>query len=256
MRAIAVILGLLLLAACPDVHAQGFDWQASPRWPHTIPTRYVGLEVGSGYTLHSGSLQYIEEDLGLTCCDYSSGTGLPLSISLVGEQWVSPTMSVHASIGYQRYGVSYVTPSQPVPLPNGSMLQTEYVLDGAISYVTLGGGVSTRLFARHLTIGGGLRVMFYAGGSLDQSERVVAPDDYQFTGNPRSRERSLGNTFLSSASGVQVEPYLQAGYNIPLSYGFYLTPLVSLGIPLLNVTADDSWRMLDLGVRLRLMRGL
>jgi hypothetical protein len=256
MMRFLTILVLVTLTTGSSAIAQGFDWQTSPRMPMTIPKRYVGLEIGSGYTFHGGSLEYIEEDLGLTCCDYTTGSGLPLTIAVMGEQWISAFTAVHVSLGFQQFRASFTTPSEPVPLRDGSILRTEYLLEGAISYVTLDGGIATRVLGSQLTVGGGLRVLLYAGGSLDQTERVVSPDDYQFTGNPRSRERSLGNTFLESATAVQLEPYVQLGYNIPLTYGFYLTPSVLVGLPLLNVTGRDEWRMVDLGVRLRLMRGL
>jgi hypothetical protein len=206
--------------------------------------------------MHSGSLEYIEQEVGITCCDYESGSGLPLSVSIVGEQWLSPSVSVQAGLGFTLVNASFVTPSAPVPLSNGDLLQTEYVLEGAMTYVTIHGGIGTRLFGTHLTAGGGVRMHIYAGGSLTQTERVVAPDYYLFTQNPRSKEQELGNTFLDNANRFQIEPYAQIAYDISITNGFYLSPSVSIGIPLISVTSQDDWRMLNFGARIRLMKGL
>lgn len=254
MRSVATILALCTMAI--SVAGQGFDWQTSPRVPYSIPTRYVGLEVGSGYTMHRGSLEYIEQEVGIMCCDYTSGSGLPLTVSIVGEQWLSASVSAQAGVGFTLVNASFVTPSVPVPLSNGDLLQTEYVLEGAMTYVTIHGGIGTRLFGTHLTAGGGVRLHIYAGGSLTQMERVVAPDYYLFTQNPRSKEQALGNTFLDNANRFQIEPYAQFAYDISITKGFYLSPSVSIGMPLFSVTSQDDWRMLNFGARIRLMKGL
>ncbi|MBC8124784.1 MAG: hypothetical protein H7X70_03540 [Candidatus Kapabacteria bacterium] len=237
-------------------YTQGFDWQTSPRAPYQIPKRYIGLEVGSGYTQHYGSLEYIEQEVGIVCCDYESGNGLPLSISVTGEQWITPTTSVVVGLGVTRFNALFKAPSTPVVLPNGDLLQTEYVLEGALTYITVSGGAQTRLFGTHLTVGGGLRVLLYAGGNLHQEERVITPEDFLFTENPRSRVKVLGNSFLDDATGLQIEPYVQVGYNLSIANGFYLSPSISIGIPLFTATGGDSWRMIDFGARIRLMKGL
>ncbi|MBK6760236.1 MAG: hypothetical protein IPH85_05120 [Ignavibacteria bacterium] len=254
MRSIAIFLMLCLMSLSSA--AQGFDWQTSPRVPYHIPKQYVGLEVGSGYTMHRGSLEYIEQEVGITCCDYEAGRGLPLTVSVVGEQWLSASVSAQAGIGFTLVNASFVTPSIPVPLSNGDLLQTEYILEGAMTYVTIHGGIGTRLFGTHLTAGGGVRLHVYAGGSLTQKERVVAPDYYLFTQNPRSKEQELGNTFLDFVNRFQIEPYAQIAYDISITKGFYLSPSVSIGMPLFSVTSQDDWRMLNFGARIRLMKGL
>ncbi|MCX6139293.1 MAG: hypothetical protein NTX15_00410 [Candidatus Kapabacteria bacterium] len=251
------LLFFFVMGVCTTVAAaQGFDWQTSPRKPYHIPKRYIGLEVGSGYTWHVGSLEYIEQEVGITCCDYQSGHGVPLSINVVGEQWIEPSVSIVVGLGISLYNASFTTPSQSVPLSTGKLLQTEYALRGSVTYVALSGGVNTRLLGTHFTVGAGLRMQLYAGGTLSQVERVLAPSDFTFTENPRSREKALGNSFLDNANRFQVEPYVQIGYDISVSNGFYLSPSVSLGVPLLSVTSSDQWRMLDLGARIRLMKGL
>ena len=237
-------------------YAQGFDWQTSPRAPYQIPKRYIGLEIGSGYTHHYGSLEYIEQEVGIVCCDYGSGSGFPLSIGVTGEQWITPTTSVVVGLGITRFYAMFNTLSAPVVLSNGKLLQTEYVLEGALTYIALTGGVQTRLFGTHLTVGGGLRLLLNAGGSLNQEERVLTPADFLFTENPRSRVKVLGNTFLDDATRLQIEPYVQIGYNLSVASGFYLSPSISIGIPLLTATGSGSWRMIDFGARIRLMKGL
>ena len=251
-----VAIAFMMCSVVLGAGAQGFDWQTSPRVPYQIPKRYVGIEIGSGYTQHRGSLEYIEQEVGIVCCDYESGSGLPLSINIAGEQWLTPSVSVQAGLGFTLINASFVTPSVPVPLSSGELLRTEYVLEGAMTYISLHGGIGTRLFGTHLTAGGGVRLHIYAGGSLSQLERVISPDYYLFTQNPRSKEQELGNTFLDHANRIQIEPYAQVGYNISVANGFYLSPSVSIGIPLLSVTTQDTWRMLNFGARIRLMKGL
>ncbi len=254
MRVLCVVAVLLVGSNCAI--AQGFGWQPSPRDPFTIPKRYMGVEVGSGYTIHGGSLDYIEAGLGITCCSHSAGSGIPWRIGVTADEWISPTIAVSLSAGVSMFGVAFVTPTTPVPLSDGVLLRTEYVLEGNLTYATFAGAVSTRLFESGLYAGGGLRLHVFLGGSLRQTERVVSPDSYYFTTNPRSKEVEVGTTFLDNATPVQVEPYITVGYNVPLAPGYYLSPAISAGIGLLSVTTTDPWRMIDLGVHLRFMKGL
>jgi len=254
MRIIALIASLFV--SISTLFCQGFDWQTSPRYPYEIPKRYVGVEVGTGYTFQYGSLEYLEKDIGITCCTYESGTGIPIRFLVTGEEWIMPSTSVNIGVGITRFGTSFAAASSPVPLPNGELLRTEYQLTGSLTYATVSGGVNTRLFGSNLTVGGGLRLHLYLGGSLQQQEVVLAPSSYQFTGNPRSQVRELGNSFLDQPTPLQVAPYVQVGFNIPLSPGFYLSPSISLGLPLLSVSSADTWRMVDFGAHVKLMKGL
>lgn len=247
---------MALVGSFTTMLCQGFDWQTSPRYPYEIPKRYVGVEVGTGYTFHYGSLDYLEKDLGITCCSYESGSGIPLRFSIALEEWLAPSFSVNVGLGITRYGTSFATASQSVPLSSGELLQTQYQLTGSITYATISGGASLRLMGTHLTVGGGLRLHAYLGGSLRQKEVVLAPATYQFTGNPRSRERELGNSFLDSPTPIQIEPYIQIGYNLAIANGFYLSPSISVGLPLLSITTADDWRLVDIGAHVRLMKGL
>lgn len=236
--------------------AQGFDWQTTPRQPFFIPTRYAGIEVSSGYTLHSGKLNYLETATGINCCSYSNGTGIPFRVSILVEEWISASTSAQLGLGISRIGAEFISPSTPFPRENGDLVRTEYVFDASLTYLTLNAGASYRLLGSQLTIGGGLRLHFLLGTSQTQLERVVSPDDYTFTTNPRSRTHELESPFLEDIRGLQIEPFIQVGYNLAISHGLYLSPGLTFGFPVLSASLDQKWGMVDVGVRLRLMKGL
>lgn len=251
-----LLIVAVVLAIVSDAGAQGYAWEASPRQPHQIPRTYLGLEAGLSYAVYPARLDYIEESIGITCCTFENGSGLPMSLSLVGAQWVSSTINVSAGLGVSVFHASFVAPTQPVPLSNGQLLETEYVLDGSLTYATGFGSVSMRLGSTNLLATVGARIHASIGGALTQRERIVAPSGVEFNGQMPGREVVIAQTFLDHATPVVVEPFVQAGYDISLAYGMVIQPSISLGMPLGSLLTNDDWFMRSIGLRLRLLKGL
>jgi hypothetical protein len=255
MRACFTIALLFTIGALHS-SGQGYEWEGSPREPLTIPRTYIGLEARASFATHTASLRYIEQELGITCCTYDNGAGFPLALSVVGERWVSSHMKISAGAGVSVVGATFVAPTQPVPLSNGQMLRTEYVLDGSLTYASAFGSISMRLGSSHVLASVGARLHGYLSGSMTQRERIVAPDNVMFTGQEPGSEVVIAQTFLDAATPLIVEPFIQLSYDVPLSMGLVLQPSLHVGLPLMSLSTADDWRMMGYGVGLRLVKGL
>jgi hypothetical protein len=190
------------------------------------------------------------------CKNEYNGAGFPLALSVVGERWVSSHMKISAGAGVSVVGATFVAPTQPVPLSNGQMLRTEYVLDGALTYASAFGSISMRLGTSHVLASVGARLHGYLSGSMTQRERIVAPDNVMFTGQEPGSEVVVAQTVLNAATPLIVEPFIQLSYDMPLSLGLVLQPSLHVGLPLMSLSTADDWRMLGYGVGLRLVKGL
>ncbi len=236
--------------------AQGYPWEGSLREPMTIPRTYIGLEASASYAMYQANLSYIETSLGITCCTYDGGSGIPFAVSLVGERWATSHVKLSAGAGVSVVGASFTAPTEPVPLSNGQILRTEYVLNGSLTYATAFGAVSIRLGSTYVLATAGMRLHGYMRGALTQRERIVAPEGAMFNGQQPSTEVIISQSFLDNAAPLVVEPFLQLGYDLPIAYGIVLQPMVTFGLPLTSLTTVDDWRMRSLGLGLRLVKGL
>jgi len=258
VKSVIGLLSVLCLLACASVtnlHAQGFDWQYNARFPSTSPIRFIGAEIASGYTMHNGSLPYLAKDLGFTCCTYENGTGIPLALGITGDYWVAGDWALTGSLGYRAHNASFSAKSDPLPLADGRIFQTEYVYASTLHYAAASVGARYRLLGTHVTIGGGVRGMVLLGTSATHTERILSPDDRYFNGNPPSKEIVHDTRGLPDAQRLMVVPYVQLGYDISISRGVYLSPTLTLGLPLMSVSSDATWRMTDVGIGVRLLRG-
>jgi len=244
---------LLLLAAVLPSAGQGFDWQYSARVPTPSPIRFLGGEVMSGWTVHTGSLPYLQSDLGLECCRYENGVGLPISVGVGGEYWVTGDVALMGTVGYRGQGAVFTTDGDTLPRAGKPPVITQYELSARLHYATVVAGAKMRLFETHVTVGLGVRLMVSIGSSSTQQEQVVQPSDYTFENG--STVVTLTTTSLNDLKPFIVIPYLQLGYDISIAQGMYLSPSFSLGLPLMSVTSGTSWHMTDLGVGVRLMKG-
>ncbi|CAN5475069.1 hypothetical protein BH10BAC6_BH10BAC6_15860 [soil metagenome] len=252
MRRLSTLF-LLITIQTVSLLAQGFDWQYSARVPTPSPIRFLGAEVMSGWTNQSGPLPYIQTDLGLECCRYENGSGVPLSIGVGGEYWVSGDVAVTGMLGYRSQGANFTTSGDTLPRVGKDAVITQYELTARLHYAVVTAGAKMRLFETHLTLGLGARFMISIGSSSTQTESIIQGSGYSF-GNG-SQAMALTSTSLNDLKPFVVVPYLQLGYDISVSTGMYLTPTFSIGIPVMSVSSNSTWRMTDLGVGIRLMKG-
>lgn len=256
LRWISLPVSLLvsLALSLSTAWGQGYEWEWSPRAPLQMPTRFVGVEVAGQYALHTGSLAYFENIL--PCCEFTSGTGIPLRLTIIAEEWVKPTLSVQAGIGVTFHGASFTTAGDTLPRADEQSIVTEYQLETSFTSLTLQGGVRQRLFDSFFSIGLDLRGLLTVGTSQTLQERVVSPDDYQFTTNPPSRVKDLsGSQVIPDPTFFVLEPAVVLQYDIALTRGSVLSPSLNISMPIGNLSTDQSWSYLAFGFGVRLSRG-
>jgi hypothetical protein len=213
----------------------------------------VGVEVQAGYAQHSEGLRYFE-DL-VECCAFDAGSGIPLRIAVIGEQWVTSQLSVQAGFGVTFQPTSFTVLAAPIPHERFGQVQTEYLFDVTTTQIALSIGARHRILS-YLSIGLDLRGLIAAGSSTTLSERIVSPDDYYFSTNPPSKEYEWTNTVIGDLSAFVLEPAVTLQYDIALDMGMVLSPLVSVSMPVNSLSTEQSWRYVGLGFGVRLSRGL
>jgi len=257
MKVLTIMIIALIRFSSP-AFAQGFDWEWQARAPRTMPTTFAGLEVSSGYMSHSTDVTYTENFI--PCCEIESGTGIPLRISLIAENWIQAKTAVHAGLGIQMSGGSFTAPGDTLPRADGNVneqpLITEYSYEASLTYATLEAGIRQRLFDSYLSIGLTVRgqILLSAGERL--VEIAVSPDDYYFTSNPPSKEFEHSSKTVTAFSSFVLEPALSIQYDIALGMGTYIAPSFTLSVPVTSVSSDATWRYVWAGFGVSLMRGL
>lgn len=253
---LAVCLVWILLACAHPLRSQGYAWEGSPREPLTIPRTYVGFEAQASYAMFTTQVSQVDPRLGITCCTYEDGSGLSYELGVVGERWVTSHMKISAGAGISILGATFIAPSAPVPLSNGQILTTEYVLDRSMTYASGFGSVSLRLGSSHVLATVGARLLGYVNGTLMQRERIVSPDDVMFYGPQPTREMVIAQSFESAATPLVVYPFVQISYDLPVAVGIVLQPSLNLALPLMSLSTSDPWHMRSVGLGLRLVKGL
>ena len=255
MRVFAIAL-LAVLVSLPAA-SQGFDWQYSVRYPTSSPTRFVGAAIGAGYALHQGRLPYLEQDIQMPCCTYENGTGTPASLGVAFEQWTSSNLALHGSLGYRFMSAGMTAPqTESDPMADGRVLVTQYTYNAAFHYADIIGGLRYRLGSSHLSIGASLRLNVLLGTTASHREDVLSPSDFQFTTNPPSRSIEIPVAGVPDAMPYIVVPMVHLGYDVSLANGLYLSPLITLGLPLMSTAKEASWRTTDASLLIRIMRAL
>lgn len=247
----------LLLPQCAK--AQGYEWEWSPRQPQHMPTRYVGLEAVAGYALQQSDLLYSE--LTLPCCSFTGGRGIPFSFALQAEQWIEPWLAITAALGasYQQSWLVAEGDTLPRISPDNvvRMVITEWQLDASVSYLTLSGGARARLFNTHAAVGLQVRGSFALSSKAKLAEKILAPDDFYFQYQGQTTKmRDVDSSTFAQRSSFYVEPVLSLQYDVPLSTGYVLTPLMQFSVPLTSLAATGTWRYYSVGFGVRLSRGM
>ena len=196
-------------------------------------------------------LIYAEELI--PCCELESGTGLPLRLGLIGEQWVTPKLAVQAAVGVTFQSSSFTALSEVFPTTEFGDVQTEYQWDMSYTQIMLSVGARQRLIS-FLSLGVDLRGLILAGRSESLTERIVRGDGYQFF--PPAQEIVFDDLEVTQMSAFVLEPSVSLQYDIALGLGTVLSPSVNLSMPLNSLSTEGSWRYLGLGVGVRLSRGL
>ena len=252
MRILVVILALW--AAVSELPAQGYDWEWSPRAPRSMQTRFASVELTGGYAIHQGDLTYLEDQI--VCCDFTDGTGLPFRLSVLIEDWFQPSTSFTYGGGVTFQSTSFTSDVQVIPRSDAEPIQRRYQFDASLTYLHLQGGIRQRLFRSGLAVGVELRGLINVAASYTLLDQVVAPDDFTFTTNPPSRERTLTEDVIENTAVFVLEPALSVRYDIPLGIGMVLSPVVQFSVPVLSLAGDASWRYAAVWAGVQLSTGL
>ena len=248
----AVIIAALLLLA-NELSAQGFDWQPTLRRPYEAPKMFVGIEAGMGLATHNGTLSYLEKDIADPCCTYSSGSSMPIRIGPLAEYWFASRQSAALRIGLQSQSAEFAAPVLTYPRAVGQPLSTQYILNANLTYLQVSAEFRQRIGSTMLMLMGGIRGNVLVSSAITNREIVVGPPDAAFIDG--SREHVLPTTGLDDAAAVVLEPYVSAGYDVPLSMGYYLEPTIQLGYSITSLSNLHPWRMFDVSFGVRLMKG-
>lgn len=254
------IVVLTLVLGSINAYSQGYEWEWSPRLPVQMPIRYVGVEVDVGYALHHADLLYSE--VYLPCCRFTKGTGLNVGAMLYAEQWIKPTLAIHATAGltYQTVGLTAGGDTLPRVGPDDvvRLVLTEWRLSIPTTYLTIGGGARMRLFGTHVSVGAQLQGSFLVGNNgATLTEHVVSPSDYYFIVQGRqTKDRPADSTTFAQRTSFVLEPALSVQYDLPMNRGLVLTPLLRVSMPITSLSSVSNWRYYGLTIGVRLSRGL
>jgi hypothetical protein len=245
----------LMLCIAPMLTlAQGFDWEYSVRTPVMPPKSFVGIDVATGLTTHSGTLTYSEM---VPCCEFSGTRSTPVWLAIGAEYWIHEERAIFGSLGYRSSGGAFTSDRTSLPLADGRSLVTHYEYDVSLSYLGFQGGVRQRLFQSHASVSLGLRLQVLATSTSTLEEVVDEPSDYFFTTNPPSRVKRLQNAnAVADINALHAALLLGGGYDISLYRGAYVSPNVLVAIPLTATSSVSSWRTFDVTLGLRFMQAL
>lgn len=251
MRPLVTIVCVLVLAF--ELGAQGFDWQPTLRRPYEAPRMFFGLDVGTGLAIHAGDLPYLENDIADPCCTYTGGTAMPVRLGVLGEYWFAPRQAVALRIGLSHQSAGFESATQSYPTSSGQPLETRYLMDAALTTLQISGEFRQRVSSSMLMLMAGLSANIRMSATVTNREVVVGSTGATFIDG--SREQSLPTAGLDDAASLVLEPYLAVGYDLPLAFGYYLEPRLQIGYTLTSLSSVHPWRVLDLGLGLRLMKG-
>lgn len=248
-----IIVIFIIFCSAADLYSQGFAWEWPPRFPMTMPTKFIGIDAGTGYVQHAADVAYTQNLI--VCCTFTSGSGVPLRIMVLGESWVAARTAVSAGFGFTISRSSFSAPGYTLPRRTSQVI-TEYAYDVTLSYITLEGGVRQRLFNSFASLGVFVRGQILASASERLLDRVLSPDDYFFDGNPRTKEREITSNLQTRFSPFVLETALTLQYDVAMGKGLYLAPSLTFAVPVTSVMSDATWRYIWTGFGFKLMRGI
>lgn len=247
-----LIIAAALVLTC-DLSAQGFDWQPSLRRPYQAPLTFVGIEAGMGLASHRGTLPYLEKDIANPCCSYENGLSTPIRLGLLAEHWFAPQQAIAVQLGLVMQSAEFAAPVTTYPRASGPPLTTQYLLNAKLTHLSIGAEFRQRVSGSMVVLAAGARANALVSSTVANRESIVGPPDATFTDG--SREAVLPTSGLDDAASVVLEPYLSVGYDLPLSFGYYLEPFLRIGTTIGSLSASHPWRSSDVGFGLRLMKG-
>ncbi len=243
----------VLIPSCAA--AQGFPWELSPRLPVKAPLVFVGTGVYSAWTPSVATLSAVEGEW--VCATYRRGNGIGIGLSVDGEWWYAPERALRVKLTADYAQLRLTAPSEPLPLSNGRLLQTEYQLRYGMWLIRAELIHKQRLW-RFSWWSPAVWFALHWRGREEQWEVVLSPPEYQFQTIPPARERRLGN-----ARSIALRPYgagirVRLGYDLMLARQFplYVAPAFVAGTSLISLARTAAWQRWELGLECTVFWGV
>ncbi|MFM2133141.1 MAG: hypothetical protein RL156_422 [Bacteroidota bacterium] len=247
---------LTLSSSC---YAQGFDWEYSERMPKYSSAWYGGASALYANDGHTSNIDILEkagaEYPEIICAALTSGSGNDLRISLAGEYWFAGGMSLSLRAGYSTRQALFTAQSPDALLFDGSILRTKYELSTNVHALCVEPAVKVCIPSTHVWGSVGLSAEFITGSKTSLIERVLTPSGFVFTGTT-SAERLLADRDRVGIRGFVVNPFVSAGVDLDVATDMYVSPSLSLGLPLMSYAEWASWKTISVGCRVSMLFAL
>lgn len=228
-----------------DLSSGGNVLAPGARSSHSPIVWHLGVEAGVTYTMlnnNNDSTLFSMVDPYKTATPFyrtvltGSGVGFHVGLSLdalLSDRWAIEAKLQYASLHAK---LSHLN-KEPCPIPGQAFVDTAIVDDEVA--VTLG-MLSINALAKYFIVPqsfyavGGFAFGFNVGKTYDATESITNLDGCSYeddNGKAVSRSMAMNGT-LSNTVAVQINLILGIGDMIPLSDKLYLTPEITVGIPL------------------------
>ncbi len=230
---------ILLLFSKIDSFGQGFDWQYSARLPFNSPKLFYGMNANFGLVSSKGTLTFLEDKI--LCPKFKDGEGNNFAVGLNFEYWNKDNQSAYiGSINYLRNYIDYKF-LDFVPLSNDIVAKYETKLALDYSTIVLSAGYKYRILESHFTIAASLDIGIHLTNDFVVKEKILGPPEVPpFSTNPPSYERNILNGEFNKFTLFNLLPRLHLGYDMQLGLGKYVTPFVSIGLPITKMLQEDD----------------
>lgn len=220
----------------------GYSQSANPLAP-PLPLPRVGIEAGLTLNQQSGSFQ---SDCG---CDFTSGSGNGVTISAIGEKFLTEKWEFMGKISYRLKGMTANTPSdtdesvldtsmnkliqQPVPLNQQATAK--------ITYISIVPMIRYNVY-RGLFVAAGPALGFVLSSDLRVQESF-AQSGYSFSDGGTVEDKQPEGP-IQNITSFSLGLDGQIGYTFPISENLFFVPAVSFEFPLTTVQSGTDWKIM------------
>lgn len=227
-----------------------------------IPT-YVGAGIAGVYNSHTTDFPVYRTasplsgtgTVDLLCANFTKGNSIMPDAWLLYERplgatvqslWMAPRLHVMGMGGtLKTAGLDNVRGRDPVDSSLVTM-STEHQLDASLL------GLGADLFVKYplmenVYLFGGPTLAWLLRSDATETERITTPTNAVFASDGTS-ERTLATGEIPNARKFQAAITLGGNVDIALSKRVFLTPEVSIALPLTDIRTDVSWRVTRIAV--------
>jgi len=231
---------ILLVFSVEFLNAQGFDWQYNSRLPYKIPNKFVGIQAEISQNSVVGEFGFVES--GIKCCNFESGSGNSLALSVIGEYWLKGNLSLGGSIGIISTNSTF-SKSVQVPRSNGIQDWTavyRYKMDDVRNYLEISPQIKYRLGWKYLSVNAKLNSLILMGSSAKFTESISSPDFEYFIDG--TKERKILDAHQPNYHQFVIEPYLGLTYDQAIALNYYGSISLGTSLPIMSLVNNQNYR--------------